>query len=125
MDQPIHAFHYPIKLDAGLGRLGEESDYDTYITQLIKQVLLTSPGERINRPDFGAGLNRMVFEPSSEASTTLLQTKVFQSLKQWLGNLITVDTVTVKFGEAVLDVTIVYTVRQRKTKRYLNLEVTI
>ena len=36
-------------------------DYDAHIRDLIEQVLFTAPGERVNRPDFGSGLLRLVF----------------------------------------------------------------
>ena len=38
---------------------------DDHIRDLIEQVLFTSPGERVMRPDFGAGLLALVFEPNS------------------------------------------------------------
>ena len=41
-------------------------DYEAHIRDLIEQVLFTSPGERVNRPDFGSGLLRLVFAPNSD-----------------------------------------------------------
>ena len=43
-----------------------------HIRDLIEQVLFTSPGERVMRPDFGGGLLALVFEPNSAtlAATT-------------------------------------------------------
>ena len=67
MDGELHALKYPFAIDEGGGRAAEESDYEAYVRQLIRQVLLVSPGERINRPDFGAGVRRMVFGPNSTA----------------------------------------------------------
>ena len=55
MTEILHAIKYPFAIDAGGGRAAEESDYEAYIRQLIRQVLMTAPGERINRPSFGAG----------------------------------------------------------------------
>ncbi len=46
------------------GRTADTTPAD-HLRDLIEQVLLTSPGERVNRPDFGAGLLRMIFEPTS------------------------------------------------------------
>ena len=48
MPAPFEGFHYPVAVDAGLGRLRKETDYPAYVVQLIKQVLLTAPGERVN-----------------------------------------------------------------------------
>ena len=63
--------YYPLKIDKGLGKIAEESDYENHIQQLIKQVLLTSPGERINRPDFGCGIRQMIFAPNSNITASL------------------------------------------------------
>ena len=51
---------FPFAINDRLGRLAQENDYEQYIIQLIRQVLFTAQGERINRPDFGAGVKRLV-----------------------------------------------------------------
>ena len=118
-------FRFPVEVDGALGTLRKEVDYPTYVQQLMKQVLLTSPGERIDRPDFGAGLRRQLFSPTSEASATLLQTVVFQSLDRWLGDLIRIDEVKTSFDDGRLDVQVVYTLKARGSREVLDLEVTI
>lgn len=118
-------FRFPIEIDGSLGALRREVDYPAYVQQLMKQVLLTSPGERIDRPDFGAGLRRQLFSPTSEASATLLQTVVFQSLDRWLGDLIRIDEVKTSFDDGRLDVQVVYTLKARASREVLDLEVTI
>jgi Bacteriophage baseplate protein W len=125
MPVPFEGFYYPVAVDASLGRLRKETDYAAYVVQLIKQVLLTAPGERVNRPDFGAGLRRLVFSPSSQETATLLQATVFQSLDRWLGNLINVDRVDASFEDGRLDVAIAYTLKARGDQEVLNLEVTL
>jgi len=122
---PFEGFHFPVAFDSARGQLRKELDYSSYVKQLIKQVLLTSPGERIDRPDFGAGLRRLLFAPSSEETATLLQATVFQSLDRWLGELIDVNEVTTKFDDGRLDVNIVYTLKSRGDQQVLNLEVTL
>jgi phage baseplate assembly protein W len=124
MADPVDALQFPISVDRALGQLKKERDYDRYVAQLIKQVLLTSPGERAHRPDFGAGLRRMVFAPNDPATASLLQTTIFQNLTRWLGTIITVNGVTVSADGATLNVTVTYTVKARGTQQVLNLEVT-
>lgn len=123
-DDPIEAFLFPIAIDPGRGEIAKERDYPAYVEQLIKQVLLTAPGERVNLPTFGAGLGRMVFEPINDATATLAQTTVFQALNEWLGNLITVNNVRVRNVDSTLTVDITYTLNSRGTQQILNLEVT-
>lgn len=125
MADPIQAFRFPIAVDAARGQLKQESSLEAYVVQLIKQVLLTTPGERAHRPDFGAGLRRMVFSPNDDATAALLQTSIFQNLTQWLSNLITVNEVQVHAGDSTLDVTVIYTLKSRGDKQILNLEVTV
>lgn len=125
MAEIIHSIRYPFSIDRGLGRLQEEIDYNAHIVQLIKQVLFTAPGERVNRPDFGCGLHRMVFEPNSELTAGMLQLTINESLERWLGTVIATSSVTVKAIEEVLQVTVIYVVKARQERRILNLEVTI
>ena len=121
---PISSVRYPFAVDAAAGRLAQEPDFAQHVEQMIKQVLFTAPGERINRPDFGCGLRRMVFAPNSAAAAQLLQVMVLQSLERWLADVITVDAVEVVAAAEVLEVRIVYVLKARGERRYLNLEVT-
>ncbi len=124
MAERIDAIQFPVRIDGAFGHIRHETDYERYVAQLVRQVLLTAPGERPHRPDFGAGLRRMVFQPNDDATASLLQTLVFQNLKQFLGNLITVDEVKVQANGASLEVVVVYTLKARGTRTVLNLEVT-
>jgi len=125
MAESIHAFHFPVRVDAGRGQLRQEPDLPRYVNQLIRQILLTAPGERAHRPDFGAGLRRMVFSPNDDATAALLQATIFQSLNRWLSQLITVNEVTVLADNSTLEVTVVYTLKARNDRQVLNLEVTV
>lgn len=125
MQDNFEGFRFPLTVDNSLGRIRKETEYSAYVVQLIKQVLLTAPGERLNRPDFGAGLRRMLFAPSSEATATLLQATVYQSLDRWLADVIKVDEVTSSFDEGRLDVKIVYTLKALGDQQVFNLEVTL
>ena len=121
---PIHAVRHPIAVDPSRGELATETAYAAHVEQMIRQVLFTAPGERINRPDFGCGLRRMVFAPNSEASASLLKVQIRQALEKWLGSLIRVNEVTARADGEVLRVGIVYLIKARQERRYLNLEVT-
>lgn len=123
--QPIHAIKYPLQLGGGTEKLAEENDYDAYVEQLVRQVLLTTPGERVNRPDFGAGVRRLVFEPNGDGVAGLAKAMIFQSLTRWLGNLINVEQVDVRSDDSSLIIEIVYMLLQRGQRRYLNVEVTL
>ena len=101
---------FPFHIDQR-GR-GAATDDDDHIRDLIEQVLFTSPGERVNRPDFGSGLLQLVFAPNSAELVTALEFTVLSSLQRWLGELIELDTVEVTGEEAVIRVVVRYTVRR-------------
>jgi len=101
---------FPLHFDNN-GRTAE-TDQDRHIRNLIGQVLFTSPGERVNRPDFGCGLLQLVFEPNSDELATTTQFLILGSLQQWLGDLIEVNEVQTEIIDSSLQVTVVYTVRR-------------
>jgi phage baseplate assembly protein W len=125
MSTPITAIRFPFSINDRLGRLAQENDYEEYIKQLIRQVLFTAQGERINRPDFGAGVKRLVFAPNSPATASLAQTLIFQGLTTWLGTLIRTDDVKAEADNERLNITIVYTILAKQEHRFLNVEVTL
>jgi hypothetical protein len=92
-----------------------ETDYDAHIRDLIEQVLFTAPGERVNRPDFGSGLLRLVFAPNSSELAATTQYLVQGSLQQYLGDLIQVDAVDVTSEDSTLRVLVRYVVRRTQT----------
>jgi uncharacterized protein len=64
------------------GRIAE-AIYEEDIRQAITIILGTNPGERVMRPDFGAGLNRFVFEPINITTLTRVQASVRDALVAW------------------------------------------
>ena len=125
MNKAIKAIRYPVAINSRIGRLAEEHDYEEYIKQLIRQVLFTAQGERINRPEFGAGVRRLIFGPNSPATASLAQTLVYQALTTWLGTLIRTDEVQAEADNERLNISVVYTILARQERRFLNLEVTL
>jgi phage baseplate assembly protein W len=116
---------FPMGVDRPAGRLAEVSDYDAYIRQLIRQVLLTARGERINRPAFGAGVRRLVFAPLSDASAMLAKTMIYEALSRWLSGLIAVESVEAEAQESRLQIIVCYRVIAHGERRYLNEEVVL
>jgi phage baseplate assembly protein W len=69
---------FPPRFDAA-GRIAEAA-YEDDVREAIRIILSTSPGERVMRPDFGAGLERFVFEPVNPATVTQVETAVRDAL---------------------------------------------
>src|SRR5690348_15588357 len=68
---------------------------DDHLRDLILQVLFTNPGERVNLPEFGVGIQRLVFAPNSDALRSSTQFLVSANLQRWLGDRIDVEQVNV------------------------------
>lgn len=94
-----------------------DTDYDNHIRDMIEQLLFTSPGERVNRPDFGCGLLQMVFAPNSPELAAAIQFTVQASLQQWLGDLIEVQSLDVTSEDSTLRVELNYIVLRTAEQR--------
>src|SRR5712692_3651125 len=68
---------------------------DDHLRDLILQVLFTNPGERVNLPEFGVGIQRLVFAPNSDTLRTSAQFLISTNLQRWLGDRIDVTQVSV------------------------------
>lgn len=94
------------------GQPAAASAKDEHIRDLIEQLLFTSPGERVNRPDFGSGLMRLVFAPAGDETAAAIQFLVQGALQQWLGDRIQVEAAQVESEDSILRVTVQYVVRR-------------
>jgi phage baseplate assembly protein W len=94
---PRHDYAYPFRIDPLSGQAAQTS-YGTHVDQMIRQILLTSPGERADLPEFGCGLRQLLFAPNSDALQATTQLLVLRSLNQWLAGQISVKKVLVTPG---------------------------
>jgi phage baseplate assembly protein W len=98
--------NFPYRFD-GRGRTQAAAVQD-YVTQLIEQVLFTSPGERVNLPSFGSGLLQLPFAPNSVELAAATQFSVKAALQKWLAGYVSVQSVVATAEDAVLSVTVTY-----------------
>jgi uncharacterized protein len=96
---------------SGRGRTATADD-PSHLRDLIEQVLFTSPGERVNRPDFGCGLLQLVFAPNSAEVAAATQFLVQSALQQWLGDVLVAESVDIAVDDASLRVTVRYILRR-------------
>ncbi len=61
----------------------EMVEEDATVRQAIFLLLLTHPGERVMRPDYGCDLGRLQFSPNDETTAGLAIHYVRQSLVRW------------------------------------------
>jgi phage baseplate assembly protein W len=87
-----------------------------HVHDLIEQLLFTSPGERVMRPDFGCGLLDLVFAPNSPELVSTLELSVQASLQRWLGDLIDVVALDVESTDDAVRVHLSYVLRATGTR---------
>ena len=120
-------YAFPFRIDAA-SHQAAQTPYATHVDQMIRQVLLTSPGERADLPEFGCGVRRLVFAPHSDALDATTKMIVQTSLTKWLGSQITVQSVDVGTPEGAdesqLEITIAYTLVETQTAQSLTVVVT-
>lgn len=97
--------NFPFEFD-GRGRTRDPQD--AYVRALIEQVLFTSPGERLNMPDFGSGLLQLPFAPNSLEMEAATQFAVQAALQKWLSDYIVVESVVASAQDAELSVRVTY-----------------
>lgn len=100
---------FPFQLDtrgrtAAVGR-------DAHIRDMIEQLVFTNHGERVNRPDFGSGLQQLIFAPNSPELATALQFAMQSSLQRFLGDVIDVVNLEVESRDSSLRILVQYVVR--------------
>src|SRR3954468_22311898 len=90
--------------------------YEEDVRQAILIILRTNPGERVMRPDFGTGLDALVFEPIGATTMALVKYRVEQALILWEPR---IDQIGVEVEaspkEGRLDIGIRYRVRTTNT----------
>src|SRR5712692_1345277 len=97
-----HDYAYPFRIDF-VSNQAAQTPYEAHVEQMIRQVLLTSPGERADLPEFGCGLRQLIFAPHSDALNATTQLLVQQALNRWLAGQIQVNRVTVTPGSGFDD----------------------
>jgi hypothetical protein len=100
------AFPYGVASDGRTARTTVEAR----IRSMIELVLFTTPGERVNRPEFGSGARQLVFAGASPELATAVEFLVHGALQRWLGDLIQLERVDVEAFESTLSLTIGYRV---------------
>ncbi|HET9060623.1 MAG TPA: GPW/gp25 family protein [Acidimicrobiales bacterium] len=92
---PRSDYAFPLRLTANRGA---QAPYSDHVQQMLVQLLLTSPGERVNLPTFGCGLRQLLFAGQSAALSANVGIQVRQAVKQWLGDQVSVHNVDVLAG---------------------------
>lgn len=99
------SFGFPFKIIDG--RIASLTG-DNNIKAKIEQILFTSPGERVNLPEFGCGLMNLVFDPNNDILAATTEFTIRKSLERWIGDEILVESVDVASEEETILIEIIY-----------------
>jgi len=99
-----------IRFPFGINEVGQVASLtsDDNIRARILQILLTSPGERVMRPEFGCGLRDLVFDPNNDVLAATTEFTAAKALQQWLVDEIIVQSVDVSNEDGKLEVEVTY-----------------
>lgn len=100
---------FPYRADRR-GRTAETEAFGDHVRALVEQTLLTAQGERVNRPEFGAGLLDLVFEPGSERLSDAAEFLTRATLQRWLQDVVLIEALEVRIEESSLIVDLTYQV---------------
>lgn len=99
---------FPYQID-GRERTAE-ADEAEHIREMIEQFLFTRAGERVNRPDFGAGIDQLVFGHASPEAAATAGFMIRGGLQTYFGQRIVIEDVEARAEDSLLWITISYTV---------------
>lgn len=104
------------------GRL-DHAEGDRSVREVILNILLTRPGERLMRPEFGAGLLDFVHQPNNETTRRTLAGVVGKSLALWEPRILveSVEAVPDPVDPAEVHLNIRYRLRHSPTPQQFSL----
>jgi uncharacterized protein len=106
----VQAMRFPFQLSAR--GVVAESSFNDVIRQQLEQLLFTIPGERVNRPLFGCGVQRLVFAGTSADTIAAAEYVIATAIRTHMRDRISLDAVRVTVDDATLFIDILYTLSQ-------------
>jgi uncharacterized protein len=106
LDDKGLGFPLTLAADRGLAVVALEDS----VRAMLEQILFTLPGERVNRPSFGVGAQRYVFEPGSPVLAERLRVALDDNVYDHLGQRVRILAVSVESVEEQLHVHVAFEV---------------
>ena len=86
----------------------------------LHQLLFTLPGERVGRPDFGCGVQRLVFAGMSDERLAAAEFLIGQSVRRHLSHLLSLEAVSLSTNDSTLYIDILFTLLSTGEERSLS-----
>jgi phage baseplate assembly protein W len=93
------------------------------VRDVLWNILLTSPGERLMRPEFGAGLKKFIHQPNNETTRRLIAEQAMKAIQRWEPRIQVMDLRVNTSAAALNEVTlrILYQIKQTGEQNSLQL----
>ena len=121
--QNLFSIDYPLHFD-GRGHTASTTT-DDHVRDMLEQLLFTNEGERVNRPDFGSGIQRLIFAPTSPELAAALQYTLKAAVQRWLSDIIELQALEVTSEDSTLSIFIQYLVRRTNEQQVAQLTRTV
>jgi uncharacterized protein len=117
--------YQPFKLRDDRGAIAVTDDADRHLRDKILAVLFTAPGERVNEPRFGVGLDRTVFEGLDDLTISAVEFRIADGMRRQLGDEALIDRVDVETDPEAGQLLITIEYRRRTDRKPRNLEIVL
>ncbi len=117
--------YQPFKLRDDRGAIAVTGDADRHLRDKVLAVLFTAPGERVNAPRFGVGLDRTVFEGLDDLTVGAVEFRIADGLRRELGDEALIDAIAVETDPDNGQLLISIEYRRRTDRRPRNLEIVL
>jgi phage baseplate assembly protein W len=94
---------------------------EEHIKDELEQLFLTTPGERLFLPEFGVGLQELIYKTLDESNLALAKTALTEKLAKWLGNRIIPDELELKVENGKINLKLRYSIRETNESWVLDL----
>ncbi len=98
------------------GRFDYAND-DESVREVIRNILLTRPGERIRRSRFGAGLLDFIHQPNNVTTRNLIANVVKKAIEQWETRVLVENVNVLADNESLSTVHIIIRYQMRYTRK--------
>jgi len=112
----------PLQKDKKFGFL-LNTTYEDMILQNLKNLILTSPGERVWDPEFGVGLRRHLFELQSDTINNELAVKINEQIETYMPFIEILDVEVLRNAkiENMLNVTLSFLIKPLQKSETLDI----
>ena len=113
------SFPFQIGVD---GRTANVSSMEEHVRDELMQLILTNLGERVNIPEFGGGVRRLIFENITDTTAAMTKAQLTRAISRWLGHRITLEELVVNTDNEKIEIEIKYRIAGTEDSRIIRFE---